>query len=98
MAKIHVFPYSIRANTIAAKMKQVPDKTKKERAAKLQKLADKQRADFIKGQIGKKTWVIWGGRDEGITDNYIRVIKKAGDKRKTLNLEVLSKENVICDL
>jgi threonylcarbamoyladenosine tRNA methylthiotransferase MtaB len=97
LAKAHVFPYSARDNTAAAKMKQVPDKTKKERSAKLQKLADKQRADFIKGQIGEKAWVIWGGKNEGITDNYIRVIKKFGDKRKAMDMEVLSKENVICD-
>ena len=98
LAKAHVFPYSARDNTAAATMKQVPDKTKKERALKLQTLADKQRADFIKGQIGKKAWVIWGGKNEGMTDNYIRVIKKSGDKRKAMDMEVLSKENVICDL
>jgi len=101
LAKCHIFPYSIRANTIAAKMKQVPDNVKKERAEKLQKLSDKQRKEFLKSQTGKKAMVIWSYRSsvdglrEGITDNYIDVHKKGDYMPKSMTEEVLRKEMMV---
>jgi threonylcarbamoyladenosine tRNA methylthiotransferase MtaB len=101
LAKCHIFPYSIRANTIAAKMKQVPDNVKKERALKLQKLADKQRKEFLKDQTGKKAMVIWSYRSsadglrEGITDNYIDVRKKGRYTPKSITEEVLEEKMIV---
>ncbi|MBU0727224.1 tRNA (N(6)-L-threonylcarbamoyladenosine(37)-C(2))-methylthiotransferase MtaB [Patescibacteria group bacterium] len=95
LAKAHVFPYSIRKNTLAAQMEQVDDDTKKKRAKELQKLADKQRKDFIKSQIGKKISVLWENNDEGLTDNYIRV-KNTQDKEPfSESATGLTKENVL---
>ncbi|MBN2087232.1 tRNA (N(6)-L-threonylcarbamoyladenosine(37)-C(2))-methylthiotransferase MtaB [Candidatus Peregrinibacteria bacterium] len=95
LAKAHVFPYSIRKNTLAAKMEQVDDETKKKHAKKLQILADKQRKEFIEGQIGKKVKIIWENHDEGLTDNYIRV--KSDDEREVMSVseEVLSNEMLV---
>lgn len=84
LAKAHVFPYSIRKDTLAAKMEQVPNNVKKQRAKKLQLLADEQRKEFIENQIGKKVSVLWEKEDEGLTDNYIRIKGKGVVRNITL--------------
>jgi len=96
-AKVHIFPYSVRQNTLAAKMEQVPDKIKKERASELQKISDKLRADFIKNQIDKKAQVLWKFDDTGITDNYITVKMVKKMKPKSVSIITLSKENVLIE-
>jgi threonylcarbamoyladenosine tRNA methylthiotransferase MtaB len=79
-AKIHVFPYSTRAGTLAATMpNQVPEPVKKERGEKLRLLSDELsrawRNNFI-GQVRPVLWEGWEcetGKISGLTDNYIRV-------------------------
>ncbi|MBU0577569.1 tRNA (N(6)-L-threonylcarbamoyladenosine(37)-C(2))-methylthiotransferase MtaB [Patescibacteria group bacterium] len=102
LAKAHVFPYSVRKNTLAAKMEQVPDEVKKERAKKLQKLADRQREDFIKSQtlptgrqVGKKVSVLWESENEGLTDNYIRVQKKGDHEVRSITIEKLTEKMIL---
>ena len=57
---IHVFSYSPRAGTKAALMQnQVSETLKKERSAALRKLADTQRCEFIKKQLGSNARVLW---------------------------------------
>ena len=82
---LHVFPYSRRPGTPAAKMKdQVPTKTKDERVAVLRKLDHKKRAAFYKTGIGEVHPVLiedersGDGLAKGFTDNYIPVHFKAG--------------------
>jgi len=101
LAKAHVFPYSIRQNTVAATMKQVPDEVKKERAKKLQAIVDRSREKFLDDQIGKKASVLWEKMInemmmEGLTDNYIRVQKK-GDLSmiRTISEEVVDDESIL---
>ena len=96
-AKSHIFPYSIRKNTLAEKMKQVPEKTKKERALRLQKLSDKQRAEFIKSQIGGKFEILWELDGEGLTGNYIKVKNLKKHPPRTITGERLTEENVVMD-
>jgi threonylcarbamoyladenosine tRNA methylthiotransferase MtaB len=55
---LHVFPYSSRAGTPAAKMPQVPKEIRKERAARLRAAGDKQLANYLQSQIGKTTDVL----------------------------------------
>jgi threonylcarbamoyladenosine tRNA methylthiotransferase MtaB len=76
----HVFPYSKRPGTPAAKMKdQVPAKIKDERVAVLRKLDNKKRSAFHKSRIGKVHQVLVetektaDGKAKGFTDNYIPV-------------------------
>lgn len=95
LAKVHVFPYSVRQGTLAGNMEQVSDKTKKERAKTLQKLADKQRKEFIKEQIGKKTSVLWEKKNEGLTDNYIKIKTKSAHEARSLTDEKLTKAIVV---
>ena len=51
---LHVFPYSERALTPAAKMPQIPVKIRKERAAELRLIGDNILNSHLKSQIGKK--------------------------------------------
>lgn len=95
LAKIHVFPYSIRQNTLAAKMKQVEDDVKKKRAKKLQELSDKQRMGFINEQIGKRISILWENDKEGLSDNYIKVKNLNNEETRKESTIILSKENVV---
>lgn len=78
-AKVHIFPYSRRAGTVADKApNQVPNSVKKERAAIMAKAAERTRKEFLKSQIGKIEKVLIetrnkNGRYEGYTMNYTLV-------------------------
>jgi len=77
-AKLHVFPYSKRENTLAADMKdQIPENIKLQRSKILRKISlDKQR-NFLKSLIGKTYPVLIEERKKGfysgLTPNYARV-------------------------
>lgn len=99
LAKVHVFPYSERAHTLAEKMEQLPVELRRERAALLQRVADQCRQDFIKSQFGKTAEVLWehpraSGWSEGMTDNYIRVRVKEIRTPKSITRETLNRENL----
>ena len=55
---LHVFPYSARPGTPAAKMPQVAKTIRKERAARLRTAGEKQLAHYLQSQIGKTANVI----------------------------------------
>ena len=58
--KVHVFRYSPREGTKAAKMEdQISEKVKKERAVKLQKLESEIRQKILKNYIGKELEVLF---------------------------------------
>ena len=56
--KVHVFPYSMREGTLAAKMKQVPQNVAKERAGRLIKLSDTLEKDFAQSFKGSKVAIL----------------------------------------
>jgi len=66
---LHVFPYSARAGTPAAKMPQVPKAIRKERAAKLREAGEIQLAKYLQSRIGKTERIVMEkprtGRSEG---------------------------------
>ena len=81
-AKMHVFPYSPRAGTIAATMPgQVPEQLKKERGEKLRLLSDELSQTWRQRLSGEERAVLWENNENstdptvwsGLTDNYIRV-------------------------
>jgi threonylcarbamoyladenosine tRNA methylthiotransferase MtaB len=84
--KIHVFPFSPREGTPAARMKGRIDKpTAKARLHRIQALSDVGLARFQQAHIGQTLVVVWehirGASEEGfwhsgLTDNYIRVETK----------------------
>jgi threonylcarbamoyladenosine tRNA methylthiotransferase MtaB len=77
-ARMHVFPYSRRTGTPAAKRTdQVPEPVKKERVHRMQALATRKTAEFHKMFLGREMDVLFETNHEGITDgltnNYVRV-------------------------
>ena len=58
-SKIHVFQYSPRKGTPAAKMKQIPENIKHERADKMKALGDKLSMRYMKNLIGKTVPVLF---------------------------------------
>ena len=86
---LHVFPYSERPGTPAAKMPQVPVKIRKERAAKLRNLGQKLYADLLQNMIGKTVSVLTEGNRTGLTNNYIRVkLKNKYAEGKIISVQI----------
>lgn len=81
-AFLHIFPYSIRKNTIAAEMpNQVPEHIKDERLKRLEELSDRLHTEFCDSCKGLEEEVLFestqkGGKMFGYTRNYIRVEQK----------------------
>lgn len=76
--KVHVFPYSPREGTKAAKMKQLTRSVKEERSRIMIEETEKIRQEFLKNQIGKTVEVLFetnraDGFAEGYTKNYTPV-------------------------
>ena len=84
LMKLHVFKYSKRNFTVAAKMKeQVDGNIKKERSNMLLELSDKYTQNTLSKYINKKEKVLFESYKEGYlygyTNNYI-MVKARGDK------------------
>lgn len=87
----HVFPYSKRQNTTAAKMENhIQNDVKKERVKTLINLGDEKLAAFTKDMLGKESKVLFerekDGHFEGYTSNYIKVKHKSS---KSLENQIL---------
>ncbi len=83
-ARIHVFPYSSRPGTEAARMlHRVGYKVKKQRSQKMLALAEESVQNFCQRFLGKTMPVLWekqsGGIWSGLTGNYIKVYTKSSD-------------------
>lgn len=79
--KVHVFPYSIREGTRAAKMpNQLNNKVKSERSSKLSQICEETRKDVFSTYLGKKFSVLFetpkNGMQCGYTKNYTPVYVK----------------------
>jgi len=70
----HIFPYSVRDNTPAANMEQVPVDIRRKRAKELRQLATSQLSVFEKEQSKLKHQVLIAIEKVGRTENYL-VIK-----------------------
>lgn len=93
---MHIFSYSRREGTKAAGLaEQIPTEQKKQRNQQLQKLAQKQQAEFMQKQKGKKVAILWESKTEqadnnklqqwGYTPNYLRVYRIIDKNRATAN-------------
>ena len=84
-ARIHVFPFSPRPGTEAARMPaQIGAIVKKQRSNRMLSLAEASACNFIKRFLGRTMPVLWEQKTKGIwsglTDNYIRVYAKSDDE------------------
>ena len=89
--KIHIFPYSQRPGTKAADLKiQIPEKIKKQRFTKLNKLAQNQSKKFLKKMKGIVMPVLFEGNNQGFTPNYIKIKKSSQQnlRNKIINIKI----------
>jgi threonylcarbamoyladenosine tRNA methylthiotransferase MtaB len=86
-ANIHVFSYSSRPGTLAAKMTgQISDRLKKERSLKMLELAKLSARKFCQRFLGQNMSVLWeqevtpdSGVYSGLSHNYIRVFAQSSE-------------------
>jgi threonylcarbamoyladenosine tRNA methylthiotransferase MtaB len=67
---LHVFPYSIRQGTPAARMPQLPKQVIKERAADLRKLGDQRVKVHLRSQIGNRATLLMESAEMGRTEGF----------------------------
>ena len=95
LTQLHVFPFSPREGTLAAKMaNQVPENIKKERAQKLRTISQTLQKDFIEQNTGSKKEVLWEKNNRGLTSNFIH-IKQLTPTNQTIEKVLLTKENIV---
>ena len=87
-AEMHIFPYSIRTGTPAAKMEQVPKAVKEERSARAAEVAAALNRRYLSGCVGETYPVLYEQEAEGLwtghAPNYILV----GAKGQNLHNQV----------
>lgn len=80
---LHVFPYSVRPGTPAAKMPQVPVPIRKERAKILRNTGERLLFEYMRGKIGQTAVVLYETDQKGLCEHYLNVHVagsfKAGD-------------------
>jgi len=70
---LHVFPYSARSGTPAARMPQVPKAVRKERASRLREAGKQQVAAYLASQVGTVQRVLMENEHTGRTEQYAPV-------------------------
>ena len=91
----HIFPYSKREGTAAAKMPQVNGKVTKARAKILREAGEQELQKFLASQIGKNLTVIIEKDGVGKSENFLDVRLAEGKKLQAgeiLEVQVLSVE------
>jgi threonylcarbamoyladenosine tRNA methylthiotransferase MtaB len=98
-SRLHVFPFSARKGTPAAKMQNVVDKsTKRERSSILIDLGEKMEKEFRERFSGRTLEVLFEERMEkdfyeGLTENYIKVWAKSVEDLHNKLLPVRLEQN-----
>ena len=95
--KMHVFKYSPREGTLAAKMtNQIDGNVKEERSQKLIELSNRNEKEYNEKYIGKKVEVLFEEEKDGLwsgyTKNYVRVFAKSNENLENVIREVKVKE------
>ena len=99
-AKLHVFKYSPRKGTVAAKMKnQIDSAVKEKRSHKLIELSNECEIEFLDRYIGKKVKVLFEKQDEkyikGHTTNYLVVkIKEKKLENQIKEVKIVSRDEL----
>ena len=81
---LHVFPYSSRPGTAAARMPQVPGALRRERAARLRGLGDAALAAFLAAKVGREEEVLMESREKGRTGDFAAVDVPAGAEPRSI--------------
>jgi threonylcarbamoyladenosine tRNA methylthiotransferase MtaB len=89
MTYLHVFPFSLRSDTPAERLKdQQTKQVKQERSRQLIALGERKRLEFHQGFVGRQLQVLVEDRRDkttglavGLSDNYIQVVFEGGQTR-----------------
>ena len=98
--KLHVFKYSPRKGTVAAKMKNQIDSTVKEkRSHKLIELSNECEIEFLDRYVGKELKVLFEKQDgeyiKGRTTNYLVVKAKETELENQIkDVKIVSRDNL----
>lgn len=106
-SKVHVFPYSVRKGTVAAKRSdQIPKNVKEHRAYEMRKLCDSQRKIFLKSMKDKIFPVLFEKESsaefhQGYTPNYtpVKVSRISEDislRRQIHNVKITESSDDFC--
>jgi threonylcarbamoyladenosine tRNA methylthiotransferase MtaB len=79
----HVFPFSPRPNTPAARMPQVSREVGKARAARLREAAAERRARWLDGLVGTRQAMLVESGGKGHADNFAPVIVDGAPRGRT---------------
>ncbi len=95
--KMHIFKYSPREGTIAAKMtNQIDGNIKEERSNKLIELSNRNEKEYNESYIGKCVDVLFEEEKDGVwsgyTKNYVRVFYKSGENLENKIISVKIRE------
>lgn len=91
---LHVFPYSARAGTPAARMPQVAKEVRKERAAALRAAGEKNLQKYLQGQIGKTLNILLEKDLVGRTEHFVVVgLDKPQEAGKIVKAEIIGASN-----
>ncbi|QCE35176.1 MiaB/RimO family radical SAM methylthiotransferase [Acetobacteraceae bacterium] len=86
---LHVFPYSERPNTPAAKMPSVPKKKRQERAKRVRLLGQATCHAFLKSLVGQEAAVLFETAEKGMLPNFARFHLEENTERKGISGEIL---------
>ncbi len=91
---LHIFPYSIREGTPAARMPQVKGDVIKERAKKLKELQKSLEQCFLRDRVGTVKNVLVESNNKGFTEDYFPVLirNKRVEKGDIVSLKMLKTE------
>ena len=95
--KMHVFKYSPREGTVAAKMpNQIDGKIKEQRSQKLIELSNRNQSEYNKNYLGRPLQVLFEEKSNrmwtGYTANYIKVHVKSDEDLENKILDVMPEE------
>ncbi len=92
-AQVHVFGYSPRSGTVAAKLKQLPRGVIDERVKRASAVADESKRIFLSGLVGKELDVLAEQYDDGFTSGHsLEFVKAYVAGRREGELTVTVKE------
>jgi len=88
----HIFPYSPKQGTPAARMPQVPPRIVKERARRLREAAARRKAMWLQGLVGPRQRVLMEKHGHGHAENFAHLRVAGAEAGKIIEVQVTAIE------
>lgn len=92
MTHLHVFPYSVRPETPAARMPMIDVCERKKRASILRTLGNELLESYLDSQIGKKFPVLIETNGVGYTENYLKVKTNCDKIGQIVDVQIIGRD------